>query len=341
MPQSKPGFTFLVCPDSQLLRTYLREQLAAFPPASGQWERHVYWGDEEPPPRFWEQLALPGLFGTARALVVRQAQLWPAAVWKNVSQALGRPSTQCWPFFCLEVNWEKGQPKIPAHIAKLRCMGFADRQGWIWRHEGLTERGIKRHVQQRAAALQLSFEPDALEQFCAAVPPDALAIENELQKLTLLRNAGGVRSPEDTATGNAPALKTITTAMTSTGSWSPECNIFACIRHMEAGNLAAVWKELARSRDNDSLLFSLLALLAREMRLLWQTWAGEKVRLHPSEAGFKRQLALRLGPRGLAESMAAIMDAEWQVKSGRRTPEQSLEFLAARLTCLFAGQPRA
>lgn len=280
------------------------------------------------------------LFGTARALVVRQAQLWPAAVWKKISQALARPSAQCWPFFCLEVNWEKGQPKIPAHIAKLRCVGFADQQGWIWRNEGLTERSVRRHVQQRAAALNLSFEPDALEQFCASVPPDAQAIENELQKLTLLRNAGA-QSPKDAATANAPPLESVTTAMTSTGSWSPECNIFACIRHMEAGNLAAVWKELARSRDNDSLLFSLLALLAREMRLLWQTWAGEKIRMHPSEAGFKRQLAMRLGPRGLAESMAIIMDAEWQVKSGRRTPEQSLEFLAARLTCLFAGQPRS
>lgn len=123
--------------------------------------------------------------------------------------------------------------------------------------------------------------------------------------------------------------------MTATAAWSPECNVFACIRHMEAGNLAAVWKELCRSRDSDSLLFSLLALLARELRLLWQTQAGEKVRLHPSEAGLKKQLALRLGPRGLAEGMAAVADAEWQVKSGRRTPEQTLDFLAARLTVLF------
>ena len=84
---------------------------------------------------------------------------------------------------------------------------------------------------------------------------------------------------------------------------------------MEAGNLAAVWKELSRSRDSDSLLFSLLPLLARELRLLWQTQAGEKVRLHPSEAGFKKQLALRLGPRGLAEGMAAVADAEGRSKA--------------------------
>lgn len=304
--------------------------LAAFPPASGQWERHVYWGDEEPSPRFWEQLTLQGLFGAPRVLVVRQAQLWPAAVWKKVSHALARPSEQCWPFFCMEVAWDKGQPKIPAHIAKLRCMAFADREGWIWRQDGLNERAVKKHVLQRSNELGLRFEQDALEQFCVSVPPDAQAIENELRKLLLLRNA------TQQAEGD-PAQGRVTLAMTATASWSPECNVFDCIRHMEAGNLAAVWKELARSQDWDSLLFSLVALLARELRLLWQLWAGEKARVHPNEAAFKKQLAARLGPAVLAEGFSTVMDAELQVKSGRRSPGQSLEYLAARMTALFGG----
>ena len=65
-----PGFSFLVCPDGQLLRARMEQLLSSFPPASGQWERHVYWGDEEPSPRFWEQLTLQGLFGAPRVLVV-------------------------------------------------------------------------------------------------------------------------------------------------------------------------------------------------------------------------------------------------------------------------------
>ncbi|MBO6171089.1 MAG: DNA polymerase III subunit delta [Desulfovibrio sp.] len=324
---ARPGFSFLICPDGQLLRARLEQLLAGHPPASGRWERHVYWGDEEPPPRFWEQLTLQGLFGAPRVLVARQAQLWPAAVWKKISRALGRPSEQCWPFFCLEGHWEKGQPKLPAHIAKLRCMAFADRQGWIWRQDGLTERAVKKHVLQRARTLGLDFAPEALEQFCASVPPDAQAIENELAKLCLLRDA---------ARETAPDAGRITQAMTATASWSPECNIFSCIRHMEAGNLPAVWRELARSDDGDSLLFSLLALVARELRLLWKLQAGENVRMHPSDAAFKRTLAARMGPAALAEGMAAVMDAELQVKSGRRTPAQSLEYFAAHMTTLFA-----
>ena len=286
----RPGFSFLVCPDSRLLQARL-EALVSAQGDSGRWERHVHWGDEEPSPRFWEQLTLQGLFGTPRLLVVRQAHLWPAAVWKKISAALARPSEQCWPFFCLEVAWEKGQPKIPAHIAKLRCLGFADQQGWIWRSEGLSERSIKKYVRDRAQALGIPFEADAFEQFCTSVPPDAQAVENELEKLLLLRPADD---------GQAMPWS-VTTDMLATSSWAPECNIFACIRHMEAGNLAAVWKELARGRkDVEGLLFPLLSLLARESRQLWQACAGEKVRFHPSEANAKQQLARRLGPAALA-----------------------------------------
>lgn len=320
----KPGFSFLVCPDGHMLRAALDEALATCPPERGQWERHVFWGDEEPPPRFWELLSLEELFGASRAIVVRQAQLWPAAVWKKLSRAIARPSARAWPFFCLEGEWEKRRPRIPAHITRLRCFAFADERGWVWRGDGLTERDVPRHVRERAKALGVAFAPEALEQFCASVPPDGLAIENELRKLALMA-------------GDKP----VSSAMTAVGGWTPECNVFACIRRMENGDLAGVWRELSRSEDSDRLLFSLLALLAREWRLLWQAAAGEEPRLHPSDASFKRALAQRLGSPGLAQGFAALADAEWQVKSGRRTPAQALESLAVQMTALCAPPRRS
>ena len=328
MSTPRPGFSLLICPDGQLLRARLDRLLAAHPPRSGVWERRVYWGDEEPPAAFWEELTLPGLLGASRALVVRQAQLWPVAVWKKLSRALSRPTEQCWPFFCLEVPWEKGQPKLPAALTKLRCLKFAEEQGWLWRHEGLTPYSLKNHLVQRGRALGLRFAPDALERLCASVPPDARAVENELEKILLLRAAL-------TAQG-APQPPEVDLSQIPTGGWSPDCNVFACIQHMEAGNITALWQELARNEDGSGLLFSFLALLARELRLLWQIKAGENVRLYPKDAAAKRALAARLSPATLAEALAHVMDAEWQVKSGRRSPEQSLDFLAARLTGLLA-----
>lgn len=317
--KERPGFSFFVCPDSHMLRNVLDGTLGAWPPERGTWERHVFWGDEEPPSRFWELLSLEELFGASRAIVVRQAQLWPVSIWKKLSRAIARPSARIWPLFCLEGEWEKRRPRIPAHLTRLRCFAFADERGWVWRGEGLSERDLPRHVRERARILGLTFEPDALEQFCTSVPADGLAIENELRKLQLIADDAAV-----------------TTAMTATSGWSSECNVFACIRRMENGDLAGVWQELSRSNESDRLFFSLLALLAREWRLLWQILAGENVRLHSSDVAFKSALAQRLGTGGVARGFAVLTDAEWQVKSGRRSPAQALESFAAEMTALCA-----
>ncbi len=329
---SNAGFRFLVCPDSRLLQAHM-EAMLHDAGADSTWERHVYWGDDVPPPRFWEQLTLQGLFGTPRTLVVRQAHLWPVAIWKKLSGALAHLSDQCHPFFCLEVPWEKGQPKLPAALLRQRCLSFAEAQGWVWRHEGLGERSLRKYVTERARQLGLLLEPDAQEQFCLSVPPQAQAVENELQKLVLQV------PPGQAVTVAAPVA--VDAAMLGASSWSPDCNVFALIRHLEAGNLPAAWRELERGRkDGDGLLFTLLSLLAREFRLLWQVGMGERVRLHPAEAGSKQQLARRLGQEGLSRGLALVMDAEWQVKSGRRTPEQCLDFLATQLYRLCAAPAR-
>jgi DNA polymerase-3 subunit delta len=320
-----PGFNFLVCPDSLLLRRRLESRLAAFFPPDRPWDRHVHWGDEEPAKAFWDQLALQGMFGRPRAVIVRQAQQWPAEVWKRLSKALARPSPLCLSFFCLEGPFDKGRPKIPSHIAKLPCFDFAGKQGWIWRQAGLDERGVKRYAQDRAGKMKLRFQPDALEQFCACLPPDASVIENELRKLALLS-----RTEEP---GGATGV--ISAAMTALCSSSAECDIFALLRHIEAGNLPAALREAALNREGESLFFPLLALLARDMRLIWRLKAGEQAKLFASDAGAKKRLADRMDFAALSNCMALVVEAEWRVKSGRCETDQGLDFLLAELTRAF------
>lgn len=317
---SRPAFSFCICPDPWLVKEHAAELLERFPAdGSTKWERHVFWGDEEPPQRFWEQLVLQGLFGTPRALLLRQAQHVSAAVWKRVSAALSTPNSQSWLILCLEGPWEKGQPKIPAHIAKLRCMAFAEQRGWVWRSPGLDERGLKKHAQTRAGAMGLRFGEGALEAFCAAVPPEAAAVDTELRKL-------------------APAAPdgVVTASLAAAGGYTPDSDVFAFIRHVRAGDMAAAWRELHRGRkDSDALLFPFLALLLREARTLWQLRAGEQVRLHPQEAAAQRECAARLDFPGLARFFDCVLQAERQVKFGLRSPEQALEALTANLILLF------
>lgn len=335
---ARPGFTLCVCPDGRLTKEYIHATLAG-PAASGSpsstelggagaaakavapstWEPFTYWGDEELPPLFWEHLTLQGLFGTPRALTVRNAHLLPAATWKRLSTALGRPNAHCWPFFCLEVTWEKGQPKIPAHILKLPCVAFADKQGWIWRQPGLDERSLKRYIQNRAQSLGLTFAPGALDRLCQGVPPDATAVENELQKLCL-----------------ATAGRPVTPEMASTAAHVPDFNIFAFIRLIQNGNVPAAWEEVRRGqKDGDGLLFPFLGLLLREARILWQVHMGEAVRLHPNDAQAKKQLAQSLRQEGIIRLFDLIVRAEWAVKTGERQPDQALEALVADLLLLF------
>lgn len=323
---ARPGFTLCVCPDGRLIKDYIATTLTQnAPDGTACWERFTYWGDEELPPLFWEHLTLQGLFGAPRALTIRNAHSLPAATWKRLSTALGRPNPHCWPFFCLEVAWEKGQPKIPAHLIKLPCMHFADKQGWAWRQAGLDERGIRRYVQSRAKELQLSFAAGALERLCEGVPPDATAVENELQKLVL-------------AAGTQP----VTVEMASTAGHVADFNIFAFIRLIQGGNVTGAWAEVRRGqKDGDGLLFPFLGLLVREARLLWQISVGEPVRLHPNDAQTKKQLAQKLGQQGIIRLFDAIMRAEWDVKTGQRQVDQALEALVADLIVLFSPSRRS
>lgn len=316
---SRPGFVFCACPDGQLLRQRLDELLHSYAPEKGEYERQVFWGDEELGPRFWEALTLQGLFDTPRALVLRNAQNLPAETWKRLSKALGRPNPQVWPLICLEVGWEKGQPKIPAHLTKLACFTFADKQGWVERVPGLTERTMRAHIQSCARNLGLKLSDEALKALCVTLPPDAAVVDNEMSKLSLFC---GERCVEVDDTAICGCL--------------PEGNLFGLISQLEQGRTTLAWgTALKDGGKNDDMIFPLISLLCREARLLWQILFREQVWVRPQELETKKRLATRLGMRGLARLWDLAHEAELGIKTGQRSPAQALDTLLGELTLLF------
>ncbi|MDR2695892.1 MAG: DNA polymerase III subunit delta [Deltaproteobacteria bacterium] len=315
------GFSFCICPDGRLLREHVAAELAAQASAGGAWQRHVYWGDEELPAAFWEHMNLPGLLPARRALVIRRAHALPAAVWKRISGALASPKEHCRPFFCLEVAWEKGQAKIPAHVAKLKCLAYAESQGWVWRHAGLDERSLRAFVQREIKARKLRCEQGALDLLCAGLIPDASAVAAELDKLELAAPDGSVSAELAAQAAHVPAF-----------------DIFRFLRLMQGGRVQNAWTDVLRARrENEGLLFPLLGLLIREARLLWQLLQGEGVRAHPAELDAKRKLAFRLGYDGLTKLFSLLFLADLSVKSGERQPEQALDALVADVSLLLAA----
>ena len=255
---------------------------------------------------FWDALTRQGLGGTRKNLFIRNAQLLSSEVWKKLSAVLGVPRPGILPVFFLESVWEKGQPKLPPHLTKLRCLEFAEKKRWIWRAPALDARGIRRFIQERASALGLTIRPDAMEVLGESLPPDAASEHT--------RNIA---------------------------RYTPDLVLFDLIRHVQEGRADKAWHAVLREGDSgDGILFPLLGLMAREGRMLWQLQAGESVYVPQHVAGMKRQLAARLGSAGLARIFAALCEAEWSVKSGRLQPGQSLERLIAELTLLFASTPK-
>ena len=335
----RPGFFFCICPDAALLRSWMESELLAplieqakqsgpslmgglMPASSAAPDIQTFWADEGLDRRFWDALTLLGMDGRQRVLIVRGAHQLSAEIWKKLSSSLATPRPGVLPVFCMECPWEKGQPKLPAHIAKLKCLAFAEKQKWQWRSPGLEARTLRQYVQREAASLGLRMAPEALNTLAEMLIPDASAVRGVLEQLSLASQDGAV---------DVSLVRQMT-------EFTPDAVIFDFIRQLENGNARAVWKTLLREGDGgESLLFPLLTLMAREARTLWQMNAGEKVFVPQYVEAEKRRLAAKLGPAGLSAVFEALAAAEFSVKSGARSPLQAMESLVAQLTLIFGA----
>jgi DNA polymerase-3 subunit delta len=321
-----PGFYFCVCPDGMLAREHVRSLLAGPAGAGEKPEERVFWADEGLDGRFWEALTMPSFGRRPEALLLRGAHGLPADAWKKLSAALAAPRPDVLPVFFLESAWEKGRAKLPAHLAKARCLAFAEQRSWVWRNPGLDARALRPYLAQKAGEMGLTLRNGVLERLGEISPPDAAAASRLLEQLALAAPDGIV---DEALTGQM-------------AGHTPEVILFDFIRHLQNGNAFQVWKTLLGAGDGgESLLFPLLALLTREARILWQILAGENVWLPQQIAGAKRSLAARLGCAGVAEIFRAALEAEQSVKSGRKQAAQAMEELTAGLVLLFAPEKPA
>lgn len=316
------------------MRNYVDELLRSCPPkatgmmgsgAEQSWDRQAYWGDEALPPIFWEKLTLQGLFATPNALVVRNAQNIPADTWKRLSSALATPNDLAWPIFCLEVGLERGKYKVPAHIQKLKCLSFADKKGWVWRSAGLDAKGMRSFIQHACRERGLQLAPQALEALMGAMPEDATAASNELDKIALACGDKNI----------------VTKEMAQLINHTPNIDIFAFIKALQSGNASMVWREVLREKGSgDSLVFPFLGMLIREARLLWQLLVGEEVRLPPYILDEKKRMAQQLGHMALARIWNIALEAERGIKTGERNVDQAMDAMVANLSSLFASHTK-
>lgn len=321
---SLPDVLFLVCPDGQLINRKIEHVLRG----AGEFERKVFWGDDEPPlPEvFWQNLTVQNLFATPKALVVRRAHLLKADDWDRIAAGLPAKPKSVLSFFCLEGEWKKKAP-IPAVLTRRPLFKAAEKRGWVWEQPGLDARGMAEFVRSWANERGLTLAPGAQQALARVLPCDARAATLELEKIEL-------------AAGDA---RKVTPDLADLIAGSQEMDFFAFTDALsQGGDAYGIWRRVMQDhlkQPKEQMLFPLLGSLAREARILGLILAGEESRakVHPFVVQKKASLARKLGPKGVAALFDLCMAAELGVKSGERRTEQALEKLVADLTRIYRG----
>ncbi|MDR2800120.1 MAG: DNA polymerase III subunit delta [Desulfovibrio sp.] len=334
---SRPAFTICICPDSRLLRKRLDALLAMHAPVQdGGWRRTVFWGDEGLGASFWQELTLRTLFALPKALVLRKAETLPAdTLEKQLSPALlaclGQNSqatnTLTWPIICLENEFDRERPKIPAHIQRLPFYRKAEELGFMDVSPPLSGKRISDYIRSEAARLGIKLENREIFLLGESLPPDASMISAEMEKLALSRDAGGKPSRE--------AL-----ALAGDGQ-SP--NNFELLRLFQRqGKSLEVWKRIFKDRvTGKNQVFAFLALLLREARILRQCLKDPEPTMRETDLRQKTQVAQKLGEERIASLWDIALRADRGIKSGERDVDQAMDMLAADLFTLFGEEGKS
>jgi len=331
----RPGFTFLVCPDPEMIKIRVERLLGE----SGEvFTREVYQGDEEIPAAFWRALTAPSLFAEPKAVILRRADSLPEDFWPKLKGPLSGFAAHVWPMICLEKPFGKKGPTFPKALSSQPYYQVAEKRRWIWTSPGLTRRDMAPMLRDWAASKNLSFAPGLLDALAAVLPEDMAMAGRELEKIELSARSRSDAPPA--ADDKTPPPGRIDQADLSLLASRPGMDAFAFLNAFaKRGAEAAVWREIfEQSLSPEDMIFKFLGLLRSDARQMWQIHMGEAeaVRLPPFVKSQKEAMARRLGAHGLTRLFDLAMEAELGIKSGSRNPDQAMELLAAELFSLFS-----
>lgn len=308
------GFYFCHCPDMQLAKEYMeKEYISAFGDAWIQAERRTFWNEDIQ--AYLSALDTISFETKNKIFYIKNCHELSLEQWKKISAALGKPRLDVFSVFFLNNSLEKGKLKIPQTIQKLKCYEFAQKKEWIFESIGITDKNFEQILRNEAKAkygLFLNNEVVALLK--DILSPDYNSINNILAQLNLITDKDGVVN---------------TTALAQLTNYTPELVWFDIINKIEAGKSAEVWKLFykASNQIDDSSIFAFLALMMREMRILWKIKAKEQVFLPTNQVANKTALATKLGFTNIAKIISLLCFAEFAVKSGKKKSVDTLEEL--------------
>ncbi len=188
-------------------------------------------------------------------------------------------------------------------------------------------------VQNRVMARGGSMTTQAVQLLVDLVGPDLWALSGEIEKLTLY------------ASGRAVTAEDVEELVVS----AREVSVFAMVDAVLEGNRAGAMRSLTRLLEGDSTVTYLLAMLARQVRLMVlakdllakqapQAELGSRLGLTSAYPLRKTlEMARRYSPGALQRLHRGLLDTDVSIKTGALPERLALEYLIAEV-CQAAGR---
>jgi DNA polymerase III subunit delta len=259
--------------------------------------------------------ALP-MFGKKRLLMVQNIEAWPKDQLKAVAAYVAHP----YPTACLVLSstHKKGLEKLQA---------AAEARGSLVQFNSPTERDAPRWLQMRARQYQKRLSPQAASCLVEQLGVDLYRLQSELEKLVSY-----VGDSENIDLGD------VKEAVISQRSFT----VFELLRYVSQGHVRQAVSSLRNLLLSGESPLGILALLARQVRLIWQAKDAIERRLPSAELGRKLNLppsvvsnythqAQSFSEEALYRIHCLIRDTDLAIKSTSTAPQLLLEALVLRL----------
>ena len=197
----------------------------------------------------------------------------------------------------------------------------------------LNANDLRGWVQTRVMACGGSMTTQAVQLLVDLVGPDLWALSTEVEKLTLY------------ATGRAVSVEDVEELVVS----AREVSVFVMVDGVLEGNRAGAMRSLTRLLEGDSTVTYLLAMLARQVRLMVLAKELLAQQVPQNELGARLgiasayplrktlEMARRFSPQALQYLHRGLLDTDVAIKTGAMGERMALEYLVAEV-CQFSAR---
>jgi DNA polymerase-3 subunit delta len=309
---------YLFLGDADLLKEEAWYRLLAkiVPGTARQFNGERLLAKEHSVPEVLARLSALPMFGTKRLLMIQQVDLWPKDQLKTLESYLTRPyPTACLVLSCAQ---KKGLERLRAGVETV---------GAVVQFTSPPERDLPRWLHARARRYQKVLSPQAAFSLVDQLGVDLHRLQSELEKLA---NYVGDRPKIE--------LSDVQEVVTSQRSFT----VFELLRYVSQNQTRQAVSSLRTLLLAGESPLGILALLARQIRILWQVKDGmerkmplpelaQKINLPSTVLMSYTQQSHLLSEAELYHFHQVIRETDLAIKSTSIAPRLHMEALVLRL----------